>query len=165
MSQRIGRTGISTAKIWHHVDLAKEQRTLGRLASSIAITLMGKHKPTYDSSLDQGDYVVVTNCAKLNITGNKFQDKTYWRHSTKPGSLKLTSMRKLVEDKGYGEVLRKAVSGMLQKNGFRKERLNRLKCFDGSENPYAENIVAFADQQSSVLKQVALLEKAQAAKK
>lgn len=159
------QTGISVAKIWHHVDLAKDQRTLGRLASSIAITLMGKHKPIHDASLDQGDYVVVTNCAKLNVTGNKFHDKLYWRHSTRPGSLKLTPMRKLVEDKGYGEVLKKAVSGMLQKNGFRKDRLDRLKVFDGSENPYAENIVAFADQQGSVLKQVKLVEKANAAAK
>lgn len=63
-------------------------------------------------------------------------------------------MKKLVADKGYGEVLRKAVSGMLAKNGFRKERLDRLKVFDGSEHPYKENIVAFHDEQPLVEKKL-----------
>ncbi|KAH3679598.1 hypothetical protein WICMUC_000830 [Wickerhamomyces mucosus] len=127
---------------------------LGRLASSIAITLMGKHKPIYDPSLDQGDYVVVTNCSKLNVTGNKFHEKLYWRHSTKPGNLKLTPMKKLVADKGFGEVLKKAVSGMLPKNSFRKQRLDRLKVVDGSETPYKQNIVAYHDQQPSVVRKI-----------
>lgn len=122
------------------------------------MTLVGKHKPVYDKTLDQGDYVVVTNCAQLKITGNKFDDKQYWRHSTKPGSLVLTPMKKLAADKGFGEILKKAVSGMLPKNSHRKNRLDRLKVFDGTENPYSENVVAFADEQPLVVQKLKELE-------
>ncbi|CCH43699.1 50S ribosomal protein L13 [Wickerhamomyces ciferrii] len=151
MSQKIGR-------LWHHVDVAKDNRSLGRLASQIAITLMGKHKPIYDPSYDVGDYVVVTNCKDLKITGNKLKDKLYWRHSGKIGQLKLTPMDKVIHDKGYGEVLRKAVSGMLPKTKLRKARLERLKVFDGSEHPYKQNIFAVHDQQPEARKKLLELE-------
>lgn len=77
MSQRIGITASALTRVWHHVDVAADNRSLGRLASSIAITLMGKHKPTYTPNRDHGDYVVVTNCAHLKVTGNKLKEKTY----------------------------------------------------------------------------------------
>ena len=92
MSQKLGHTGLAFARLWHHVDVAQDKRTLGRLASSIALTLMGKHKPVYHQSQDSGDYVVVTNCQQLRVTGKKFEQKTYWSHSQKPGHLKLTTM-------------------------------------------------------------------------
>lgn len=152
MSQKIGNTSLAFARLWHHVDLAHDERTLGRLASSIATTLMGKHKPVYHPSADVGDYVVVTNCKYLRVTGNKLQQKHYWSHSTRPGSLKLTPMNKVIEDKGYGEVLKRAVSGMLPKNKLRKVRLERLKVFDGSEHPYKQNITALAVQQPDIMK-------------
>lgn len=147
MSQKIGHTGLAFARLWHHVDVAKDQRSLGRLATSIAVTLMGKHKPAYHPSMDCGDYVVVTNVKNIKISGNKWKDKTYWSHSGKPGHLKLKNMETVVSNKGYGEILRKAVNGMLPKNRLRKIRLSRLKVFDGSENPYQDNIVAYADEQ------------------
>ncbi|EDO14839.1 hypothetical protein Kpol_364p11 [Vanderwaltozyma polyspora DSM 70294] len=147
MSQKIGHSALSFARLWHHVDLAKDERTLGRLASSIAITLMGKHKPVYHPSDDCGDYVVVTNCQLLKVTGRKFDEKTYWSHSGKPGHLKLTPMNRLVENKGFNEALKKAVKGMLPRNKLRKVRLERLKVFDGSEHPYKNNITAFAYEQ------------------
>ena len=75
MSQRIGITASALTRVWHHVDVAADNRSLGRLASSIAITLMGKHKPTYTPNRDHGDYVVVTNCAHLKVTGNKLKRK------------------------------------------------------------------------------------------
>ena len=152
MSQKIGNTSLAFARLWHHVDLAHDERTLGRLASSIATTLMGKHKPVYHPSADVGDYVVVTNCKYLRVTGNKLQQKHYWSHSTRPGNLKLTPMNKVIEDKGYGEVLKRAVSGMLPKNKLRKVRLERLKVFDGSEHPYKQNITALAVQQPDIMK-------------
>ena len=74
MSQRIGITASALTRVWHHVDVAADNRSLGRLASSIAITLMGKHKPTYTPNRDHGDYVVVTNCAHLKVTGNKLKE-------------------------------------------------------------------------------------------
>lgn len=158
MSQKLGHTGLAFARLWHHVDVAQDKRTLGRLASSIALTLMGKHKPVYHQSQDSGDYVVVTNCQQLRVTGKKFEQKTYWSHSQKPGHLKLTTMQKMAENKGYGELLRKAVSGMLPKNKLRKPRLQRLKVFDGSEHPYTNNIAAFVDQQPKILKKLKELE-------
>ncbi|CCF58399.1 hypothetical protein KAFR_0E02460 [Kazachstania africana CBS 2517] len=152
MSQKIGHTGLAFARLWHHVDLARDTRTVGRLASSIAITLMGKHKPVYHPSQDMGDYVVVTNCQKLRLTGDKFEEKMYWSHTGRPGSLKLKSVNRIISDQGYGEILKRAVSGMLPKNRLRKTRLARLKVFDGSEHPYKHNITAYAYQQPSIKK-------------
>lgn len=154
MSQKIGHTGLAFARLWHHVDISKDNRTLGRLASSIAITLMGKHKPVYHPTQDCGDYVVVTNCRNLKITGKKLEQRNYWSHTGRPGSLKLTPMSVVAERKGYGELLRRAVSGMLPKNRLRKIRLERLKVFDGEENPYMHNITAFSNQQPLVLKKL-----------
>jgi large subunit ribosomal protein L13 len=105
---------------------------------------MGKHKPIWDPSTDCGDYVVVTNCNALHTTGKKRWQKQYYRHNTRPGSLKQISMDGLMEKLGGAEVLRKAVSGMLPKNRLRDDRLARLKAFEGDAHPYKENIVSFA---------------------
>ncbi|QPG74029.1 54S ribosomal protein L23, mitochondrial [Brettanomyces nanus] len=150
MSNKIGKTGLAFARVWHHVDLAEDTRTLGRLASQIAIALIGKHKPVAHSTQDLGDYVVVSNCKYLRVTGRKMEDKTYWYHTTKPGTGKAVPMEKVVKDYGYGEVLRRAVSRMLPKNKHRDSRLRRLKVFDGSENPYRQNLIAWADQKPLV---------------
>lgn len=107
--------------------------------------------------MDNGDYVVVTNCKHLTVTGKKFEDKKYWRHSGMPGHLYLTPMEKVVADKGFKEVLRKAVNGMLPKNTHRKTRLARLKLFDGSEHPYKQNLYAIHDQQPLVQKKLEAL--------
>lgn len=152
MSNQIGKAGLGLTRVWHHVDLSTEERTLGRLASQIAITLIGKHKPITHITEDAGDYVVVSNCQHLKVTGKKLSDKTYWSHTFRPGSGKATPMEKIIRDYGYGEVLRRAVSRMLPKNRYRKDRLNRLKVFDGSENPYKHNIIAWADQYPQVEK-------------
>lgn len=142
MSQYIGPSRLAFARTWHHVDMAQDPRTLGRLASAIAITLMGKHKPVYDPSDDCGDYVVVTNCQYLNVTGKKYETKLYRKHSGRPGNLKEWTMRDLANRKGGGEILKKAVSGMLPKNSLRKVMLDRLKLVEDSKNPYADNIFA-----------------------
>lgn len=117
--------------------------SLGRLASRIAVLLMGKHKPMFDPSTDCGDYVVVTNCAALYTTGKKMWRKTYYRHNTRPGSLRAVTMDVLMEKHGGAEVLRKAVSGMLPKNRLRDKRLARLKAFEGDAHPYKDNLVRF----------------------
>ncbi|CCK68833.1 mitochondrial 54S ribosomal protein uL13m KNAG_0B03920 [Huiozyma naganishii CBS 8797] len=155
MSQKIGHTGLAFARIWHHVDITKDERTLGRLASAIATTLIGKHKPVYHPTQDCGDYVVVTNCQDIKTTGKKMEQRTYWTHSSRPGSLKLKPMERLAAEKGYGELLRKAVSGMLPKNRLRKIRLDRLKVSDGPDSPYLHNILAFASEQRTPKKRVA----------
>lgn len=102
---------------------------------------MGKHKPIYDPSTDCGDYVVAIDCANLHVTGKKRFQKLYRTHTTRPGSLKEISMDRMIAKWGGGEVLRKAVSGMLPKNRLRKERLARLKTFEGRSHPYEQNIL------------------------
>jgi large subunit ribosomal protein L13 len=117
--------------------------SLGRLASRIAVILMGKNKPIWDPSTDCGDYVVVTNCAALHVTGRKKWQKTYYRHNTRPGSLRSVTMDVLMAKHGGAEVLRKAVSGMLPKNRLRDKRLARLKAFEGDAHPYKQNLIRF----------------------
>ncbi|EJT81095.1 50S ribosomal protein L13 [Gaeumannomyces tritici R3-111a-1] len=163
MSQTIGLTRLAYSRVWHHVSAsaphaalstaksaaAPEAATppsLGRLASRIATILMGKHKPIWDPSTDCGDYVVVTNCAALYTTGMKKYRKTYYRHNTRPGSLRALTMDVLMDKLGGAEVLRKAVSGMLPKNRLRQKRLARLKAFEGDAHPYRENLIRFGDK-------------------
>jgi large subunit ribosomal protein L13 len=104
-----------------------DPRPLGRIASSIAVFLMGKHKPIWDPSTDCGDYVVATGCHDLHTTGKKRFQKKYYTHSTRPGSLKEITMDQMFAKWGGQEVLRKAVRGMLPKNRLRDKRLERLK--------------------------------------
>ncbi len=118
--------------------------SLGRLASRIAVLLMGKHKPIWDPSTDCGDYVVVTDCAALYTTGHNKWQKTYYRHNTRPGSLRSVTMDVLMAKFGGSEVLRRAVRGMLPKNRLRDKRLARLKAFEGPAHPYKANLVRFA---------------------
>ena len=88
---------------------------------------MGKHKPIWDPSTDCGDYVVATGCNDVFVTGKKMQQKKYYRHTTRPGSLKVINMQSMVRKWGGGEVLKRAVRGMLPKNRLRDPRLERLK--------------------------------------
>lgn len=88
---------------------------------------MGKNKPVYDPSTDCGDYVVAVGCHDLRVTGKKRFQKKYYTHNTRPGSLRSMTMDKMFEKWGGGEVLRRAVRGMLPKNRLRDKRLARLK--------------------------------------
>ena len=88
---------------------------------------MGKHKPIWDPSTDCGDYVVATGCSDLHTTGKKRLQKQYYTHTTRPGSLKQMSMDQMIEKWGGGEVLKRAVRGMLPKNRLRDKRMARLK--------------------------------------
>ncbi|TLD37618.1 Topoisomerase 1-associated factor 1 [Venturia nashicola] len=146
MSQVIGKTRLAYARPWHHVDLASASLPLGRLASRIAITLMGKHKPIYDPSTDCGDYIVATNCSELVVTGKKRAQKLYYSHSTRPGSLKSMSLERMMEKWGGGEILRRAVRGMLPKNRLRDVRLGRLKTFEGHAHPHKKNFLRYPNQ-------------------
>lgn len=118
---------MAYARAWHYVDVGTDSRSLGRVASSIALFLMGKHKPIWDPSTDCGDYVVAVGCHDLRTTGKKRQQKLYYTHNTRPGSLKSMTMDKMMEKWGGGEVLRRAVKGMLPKNRLQEKRLARLK--------------------------------------
>lgn len=121
------QTRLAYSRSWHLLNIGTDKRPLGRVASQIALVLMGKHKPIWDPSTDCGDYVVAVGCHDLRTTGKKRELKKYYTHTTRPGSLKEITMDGLFAKWGGGEVLRKAVSGMLPKNRLRKVRLARLK--------------------------------------
>lgn len=108
------------------------------------MSLMGKTKPIYTNATDCGDYVIALNCAHIVTTGKKRYQKKYYTHNTRPGSLKSMSMDAMFAKWGGGEVLKKAVRGMLPKNRLRDKRLARLKVFEGDSNPYERNMVRFA---------------------
>lgn len=101
-------------------------KILGRLATDIAMHLMGKTSAAFQPHIDAGDFVVVTNAVGIKVTGKKYEEKKYYRHSGQPGGLKTKTMRQIWE-KDPAEVLRQAVSRMLPKNKHRTARMLRLK--------------------------------------
>lgn len=119
---------------WWIVDA--EGQTLGRLASKIAPILRGKHKPSFAPNLDVGDYVIVINCDKIAVTGNKLDEKMYYRHSGYPGGLTEITLRDNLR-RFPDRPLREAVKGMLPKNALGREILSKLKIYAGSEHPHA----------------------------
>ena len=118
---------------WFIVDA--EGKTLGRLATQIADTLRGKGKPQYTPHVDTGDFVIVVNADKIQVTGNKLDQKRYYRHSGYPGGLKERPLREELERRPT-EVLRRAVKGMLPKNRPARKQLLKLKIYAGPEHPH-----------------------------
>ena len=104
-----------------------EGKVLGRLSTQVAVFLRGKHKPDFAPYKDIGDFVTVKNTDKMKITGKKFEDKIYYRHTLYLGGLKEQTMKEVYAKKGSGEVLRKAVMGMLPKNKLRARQIKRLR--------------------------------------
>ena len=119
---------------WYVVDA--EGQTLGRLATQIADTLRGKRKPEYTPHVDTGDFVIVVNAEKIGVTGQKLDQKIYYRHSGYPGGLRTRTLREQLERRPE-EVLRKAVRGMLPKNRLAAAQLRKLKIYAGPEHPHA----------------------------
>lgn len=119
---------------WYVVDAAG--KTLGRLATEIAVHLRGKHKPEYTPHVDTGDYVVVINAEKVNVTGNKRKDKMYHHHTGFIGGLKTVSFDKLI-DSHPDRVIKYAVKGMLPKNPLGRQMAKKLKIYAGSEHPHS----------------------------
>jgi large subunit ribosomal protein L13 len=119
---------------WLLVDAA--DKILGRLASQIAIRLRGKHKAIYTPHVDTGDFVVVVNADKLRVTGNKAQDKIYYRHTGYPGGIYETNFIKL-QQRHPQRVLQKAVRGMLPKGPLGYAMLSKLKVYGGATHPHS----------------------------
>lgn len=119
---------------WYVVDA--QEMILGRLASEIATRLRGKHKPIYSTFMDTGDFVVVLNAGKVRLTGNKWDDKIYYRHTGYMGGLKQETAAELRDDKPE-ELVYRAVKGMLPKNSLGRKQLKKLKVYAGSEHPHA----------------------------
>lgn len=118
---------------WYLVDATG--KTLGRLASELAIRLRGKHKPEYTPHVDTGDYIVVINAEKIRVTGNKLKDKIYYHHTGYIGNLKSTRLGTLMA-KAPEQVLTKAVKGMLPKNSLGRSMLRKLRVFAGPEHSH-----------------------------
>lgn len=123
----------SVQREWFIVDAA--EKTLGRLATEIALRLKGKHKPEYTPHVDTGDYIVVINAEKIRVTGKKTTDKMYYRHTGYPGGLRSISFDKLIDHKPE-MVIEQAVKGMLPKNPLGRDMYRKLKVYAGSEHPH-----------------------------
>ena len=119
---------------WFVVDA--ENKVLGRLASEIAARLRGKHKPNFSPHMDVGDFIVVVNADKVKLTGNKLDNKVYYRHSGYMGGIKEQTAKEVLEKKPT-ELLKMAVRGMLSKNSLGRKQLKKLKIYTGTEHPHA----------------------------
>ena len=118
---------------WILVD-AKD-KTLGRLASALASRLRGKHRPEFTPNADLGDYIVVINANKINVTGDKLNQKKYFKHSGYPGGIKSKSLDSVIMNSPE-DAIRMAVKGMLPKNKLGKKMLTKLKIYKDNDHPH-----------------------------
>lgn len=118
---------------WYVIDA--EGETLGRLASKAATVLRGKHKPTYTPHIDCGDYVIVVNASKIELTGNKLEDKIYYNHSGYTGGLRERTA-KVMKEKYPTEMIERAIKGMLPKGRLGRQMYRKLFVYAGAEHPH-----------------------------
>lgn len=119
---------------WYVIDA--EGQTLGRLATKVASVLRGKHKPTYTPHIDGGDYVIIVNAGKVNLTGNKLNDKIYYNHSRYTGGLRERTAREMKENYPV-EMIERAVKGMLPKGRLGRQMYKKLFVYAESEHPHS----------------------------
>jgi large subunit ribosomal protein L13 len=110
-------------------------KTLGRLASEIAQILRGKHKPSFTPNVDSGDFVIVVNCDKFHVTGNRLDEKRYYRHSRYPGGLKSRTMREQLERQPQ-KIIFDAVNGMIPKTRLGGAQMKKLRVYAGPDHPH-----------------------------
>lgn len=125
--------GEEIKRDWHLVDAKGE--ILGRTATKIAIFLMGKHKPSYSTQTDSGDFVVVINAEKIKLSGKKPEQKVYRSHSGYPKGLKEVSFEKMSKEHP-ARIIELSVKGMIPDNRLKAQRMTRLKVVAGDKNPY-----------------------------
>ena len=119
---------------WFIIDASG--KTLGRMAAEIAHRLRGKHKPEYTPHMDMGDYVVVVNCEKIQVTGAKRTDKIYYHHTGFPGGIKAASFEQVIE-RAPERVIQRAVKGMMPRNPLGRAMLKKLKVYAGPAHPHS----------------------------
>lgn len=119
---------------WYVVDA--QGKTLGRLATEIARVLRGKHKPIFQPNIDTGDFVIVVNCDKVVVTGNKMDDKFYARHSGYPGGFKSVTLREQMQQHP-DRVIQEAVWGMLPHTRLGRQQIRKLKIYRRADHPHA----------------------------
>ncbi len=118
---------------WYVIDASGEN--LGRVAAKAAMVLQGKHKPTYTPHIDCGDYIIIVNASKVNLTGNKLNDKIYYNHSGYTGGLRERTAKEMIE-KYPVEMIERAVIGMLPKGRLGRDIYRKLFVYEGSEHPH-----------------------------
>ena len=128
---------------WFVIDA--EGVVLGRLASIVAMRLRGKHKPMYTPHIDCGDHIVIINADKVQLTGNKLADKTYYRHTGYPGGIRSTTAGKILDGKHPERVVEKAVQRMIPKGPLGRQVLRKLKVYAGAEHPHEAQQPEFLD--------------------
>jgi large subunit ribosomal protein L13 len=124
---------LEVERKWYVVDA--EGQTLGRLATQIAAVLRGKNKAQYTPHVDTGDFVVVINADRIEVTGRKSEQKMYYRHTGYPGGLKEVSYERMMDRKPT-EIVRKAVWGMMPKSRLARAQFKKLKIYAGAEHPH-----------------------------
>ena len=127
-------TPATRERNWVVIDATGQ--TLGRLATRIADTLRGKHKPEFTPHCDVGDFVIVVNAERISVTGKKLDEKRYYRHSGYPGGLRSRTLAEMLERRPE-EVIRKAVKGMLPRTRLGRAQLRKLKVYAGPDHPHA----------------------------
>lgn len=138
MNTTVRVKGSQVSKEWRVIDAA--DRPLGRVATEVATLLIGKHKPTYEPHLDDGDFVIVVNASKVQLSGTKAQDKQYYRHSGYPGGLKSRGFEEQMA-RFPDRAVRKAVAGMVPKGPLGKAIMRHLKVYAGPDHPHQSQVV------------------------
>ena len=121
-------------RTWHVIDA--ENVVLGRLAVQVANLLRGKHKPTYAPHMDGGDFVIIINADKVQMTGNKRDDKKYYWHTGHPGGIKHRTARQVLEGAHPERVVIKAVERMISRNKLGKQQMSNLRVYAGEQHPH-----------------------------
>ena len=134
MNKTITPSIDSINRQWYLVDA--ENQTLGRLATEVASVLRGKNKPYFTPHLDAGDFVVIVNAEKIQVTGRKGTQKLYRRHSGRPGGMKVETFNSL-QERIPERIVEKAIKGMLPHNALGRQLFRKLKVYKGSEHPHA----------------------------
>lgn len=134
MNKTITPSIDSIDRQWYLVDA--ENLTLGRLATEVASILRGKNKPTYTPHLDTGDFVVIVNAEKVQVTGRKGTQKLYRKHSGRPGGMKVETFNSL-QERIPERIVEKAIKGMLPHNALGRQLFRKLKVYKGSEHPHS----------------------------
>ncbi len=142
MKTYVAKTG-EVEKSWVLIDA--EGLVVGRLAALIATRLKGKHKATYTPHVDCGDNIVVINAEKVVFTGNKHEDKPYYRHTGYPGGIKETTPRRIIEGKFPGRVIELAVERMLKRGPLQRQLMRNLRVYAGKDHPHTAQNPATLD--------------------
>ncbi len=150
MNKTITPSIDSIDRQWYLVDA--ENQTLGRLAAEVASVLRGKNKPHFTPHLDTGDFVVIVNAEKIQVSGRKGTQKLYRRHSGRPGSMKVETFNAL-QERIPERIVEKAIKGMLPHNALGRQLFRKLKVYKGSEHPHAaQNPQVLSINSSGVVK-------------